>query len=128
MGRSSSTPDGGEYLPGIGEDEVEIMRISLASTTGDQVSVRARREKGKIWYSVVDEYDMPYKLLFEESDNPLSLGELVKFLDGSSNRDDIYPGGLVISHWNSCLEGCMDAEEATEFASVESAWYPGLAG
>jgi len=118
---------GGEYLPGFDEDEVEIVRISLASTTGDQVSVRARREKGRILYSVVDEYDMAYRLLFNESDRPFSLGELVKFLDGSSNRDDIYPGGLMISHWNSCLEGYMDAEEATEFATVESAWYPELA-
>ena len=70
---------------------------------------------------------MAYRLLFNESDRPLSLGELVEFLNGSSNREDIYSGGLVISHWNSCLEGYMDAEEATGFASVESAWYPELA-
>ena len=32
---------GGEYLPPMPNDEVEIARISLASVTGDQISVRA---------------------------------------------------------------------------------------
>jgi hypothetical protein len=39
---------GGEYLPGVDKEEVEIMRISLASTSGDQISVRARHEQGSL--------------------------------------------------------------------------------
>jgi len=116
---------GGEYLPKLAEGEVEIARISLKSTTADQISVRARQVQGRIYYAVVDEYEMSYRLLFDESGSPLSLGELIAFLDGSVNDEDQYAGGLVISHWNSCLE-YEDAEEAAVFATVESAWYPDL--
>jgi hypothetical protein len=114
---------GGEYLPQLAE--VEIARISLKSTTADQVSVRARQVQGKIEYAVGDEYEMSYRLLFGESVSPLSLEELIAFLDGSVNDEDTYTGGLVISHWNSCVE-YVDVEEAADFARVDSAWYPDL--
>ena len=42
-GRIHPTNMGGEYLPPLREGEVEIARISLESTTADQISVRARR-------------------------------------------------------------------------------------
>lgn len=35
---------GDEYLPNINDGEVEIVRISLKSTTSDQISIRAKRE------------------------------------------------------------------------------------
>src|SRR5437899_1838208 len=47
---------GGEYLPPLQEGEVEIARISLRSTTADQISVRALRTSDGISYSIVDEY------------------------------------------------------------------------
>src|SRR5262249_4767409 len=47
---------GGEYLPGYQDEEVEIARVSLQSTTGDVISIRARRDRGAIRYRVVDEY------------------------------------------------------------------------
>lgn len=46
---------GGEYLPGLGLAEVEIARISLASTTADQISIRAVHAGEKIRYSVCDD-------------------------------------------------------------------------
>src|SRR6266487_3176639 len=55
-GRLHPSNMGGEYLPPLRKDEVEIARISLASTTGDQISVRARRLIGRIGYRIVDEY------------------------------------------------------------------------
>jgi hypothetical protein len=45
---------GGEYLPPLAGDEVEIARISLESTTFDQISVRARRTRRRICYSIRD--------------------------------------------------------------------------
>src|SRR5690349_18698202 len=43
LGRIHPALMGGEYLPPFREEETEIARISLASTTADQISVRARR-------------------------------------------------------------------------------------
>ncbi len=43
---------GGEYLPDLNEDEIEIARISIQSTTGDVTSVYARRKEQGIRYRV----------------------------------------------------------------------------
>lgn len=48
---------GGEYLPDQVRGEVEIARVTLASTLQDVVSVRARKGKSRIRYRVVDEYE-----------------------------------------------------------------------
>src|ERR1039457_2907479 len=60
-GRLHPSNMGGEYLPPLRKDEVEIARISLESTTADQISVRARRVREQIRYRIVDEYkDLTY--------------------------------------------------------------------
>ena len=38
----------GEYLPDFEGDEVEIARVTLASVTGDVVSIRARRQEFRV--------------------------------------------------------------------------------
>ena len=48
---------GGEYLPNQEDDEVEIARIEINSTTFDVTSVYARRGTSTIHYRVVDEYN-----------------------------------------------------------------------
>src|SRR6516165_11150738 len=72
---------GGEYLPDYGRDEVEIARIELESTTSDVISVRARPRGKRIEYSVRDEYQTEYRLAQKTSRQPLSLRELIRFLD-----------------------------------------------
>ena len=72
---------GGEYLPSLGTDEVEVARISIASTTQDVTCVYARREGEWIYYRVVDEYegstlDGPAE---KQSKQPLTLKELTDF-------------------------------------------------
>ena len=47
-GRIHPAMMGGEYLPGLADDEVEIARLSMKSTTADQISIRARRIEKKI--------------------------------------------------------------------------------
>jgi hypothetical protein len=118
---------GGEYLPSLEQDEVEIVRISLKSVTGDQISIRARRESGKIKYGVVGEYEsMHYQQPFEESDKPLTLACLVSFIDGCSIPDDIYSGGLVIANWCCGFEENYDVDEAISFVAINSPFYPDL--
>src|ERR1022692_11156 len=55
-GRIHPANMGGEYLPALLKGEVEIARISLESTTADQIGVRARRVRERIRYRIVDEY------------------------------------------------------------------------
>jgi hypothetical protein len=77
---------GGEYLPDLAEQEVEIARIQIDSTTFDVTSVYARRGElpGTIDYRIVDEYggDTLSEPNTLTSAGPLSLGELVEFFQG----------------------------------------------
>ena len=125
-GRIHPAMMGGEYLPGFGAGEVEIARISLASTTGDQISIRARREQGTIRYSVVDEYDSVIRLPFESSEVPVTLGELIRLIDEAEYDEDMFSGGLVLSHMNANFDATGELDELEGFVSIESAYYPGL--
>lgn len=82
---------GGEYLPDIGENEVEIARITIASVTQDVTSVLARRGKRRIYYRVVDEYES--ETLAERrtrtSTRPLTLRQLESFLNGAWSILDV---------------------------------------
>jgi hypothetical protein len=118
---------GGEYLPQLGMEDVEIARISLASTTSDQIVIRASNGGGKIRYDVCDEYDSTFELAFSESDQPLTLAELIAFIDGSKHEDDEEPGGLLVCHWENMCEWGESLDDAIGFAWIQSAWYPELA-
>ena len=72
---------GGEYLPDLATQEVEIARITIASTTQDVTCVYARQAGDAIALRVVDEYDggtLSTKR-GRKYPGPLSLGELTKF-------------------------------------------------
>lgn len=111
---------GGEYLDDRVEGEVEIGRVTLASTLSDVVALYARRDDaqpGRIHYRVVDEYegdtlDGPPACM---ADGPLTLGALVDHL---------------LSAWD--LVACLQAEaensdrDAMAFFKAESEFYPGL--
>ena len=90
-GRIHPSHMGGEYLPPLRKGEVEIARISLASVTADQISVRARRSRGRIRYRVVDEYmeTSTYVCHPASSVSPLSLGELIALMESASDGGSI---------------------------------------
>lgn len=72
---------GGNYLPAMEDDEVEIARIAIDSTTNDVTCVYASRSEAFIRYRVVDEYggdtlEGPSQLA---SAAPLTLGQLTDF-------------------------------------------------
>ena len=56
FGRMHPAFMGGEYLPHRLSHEVEIARITIASTTQDVTSVYAKLGKDRIYYRVIDEY------------------------------------------------------------------------
>jgi hypothetical protein len=93
LGRIHPAFMGGEYLPDRSQQEVEIARITIASTTQDVTCVYARQVGERIHYRVVDEYegmtlDEP---VTRTSTRPLKLKELVAFF---------------LKSWN--LIGCLD--------------------
>jgi hypothetical protein len=72
---------GGNYLPDREDNEVEIARITIESTTFDVTCLYARFAEGKIHYRVVDEYDGdtlsgPSEMT---SDKPMTLGDMTDF-------------------------------------------------
>ena len=89
---------GGEYLPATRPNEVEIARISLASTTYDQISVRARRG-ARIRYRIVDEYASPYLPGIRSSQQPLTLDQLIRLIDGARGADIGNRYGMVRTFW-----------------------------
>ena len=51
---------GGEYLPALKANQVEIARVESESTTSDVVSIRATRRSTGIRYLIVDQYDTTF--------------------------------------------------------------------
>ena len=116
---------GGEYLPQYENSEVEIACISLKSTTSDQISIRAWSQDGDIGYRVVDEYETEYQLPIESSREPLNLKELITLLDETNHSFNESGSGLIRYHWE-CDPQFTDPEEAIDFVSIDSAYYPEL--
>ena len=119
---------GGEYLPSIGQQEIEIARIVLASTTQDVISIRARRTPKFIAYRVVDEYETGFVLYKRRTAKPLTLRELIEIIN-RTNRDDLDDvdcDGLVFSVLAMNLDADPDPESMRGFVSVKSAFYPEL--
>ncbi len=114
---------GGEYLPPLWDNETEIARISLDSTTADQISVRARWLKDCIGYRIVDEY---YDESFEyvcrpgRSKLPLTMAELVGMIDGGCE------GGVALRPIVGNVECGADPDDMRDFVSVSSEFYPQL--
>ena len=81
IGRLHPSFLGGEYLPSTRKQEVEIARITIASTTQDVTCVYAQPLGKRISYRIVDEYngDTITGRRTRTSTKPLSLAELVAF-------------------------------------------------
>ena len=84
---------GGEYLPDLLPDEVEIARATLKSTTMDVISVRARPTKHRIIYRIVDEYYdenlFTYHLIQKTSIRPLTMRQLIALIDNAQENDGL---------------------------------------
>jgi hypothetical protein len=116
---------GGEYLPDLLPNEVEICRISLRSVTADQISVRARRSEDAIVYRVVSEYEeLDYVPPIESSNSPLTQLELLLFIHDTYVRSDPEVGGIFTALWNAQLESSNDRDEILGFIKLSSPFYP----
>jgi len=72
---------GGEYLPDRNDEEIEIARITIASTTQDVTCIYASRAGDDITYRAVDEYDdmTLTEARTRTSRLPLTVSELADF-------------------------------------------------
>jgi hypothetical protein len=72
---------GGEYLPDCDPEEVEIARITIASTMQDVICIYAKRNPEGIEYRVVDEHEdmMLDDLTRPRTLLPMKLSELVQY-------------------------------------------------
>jgi hypothetical protein len=127
LGRIHPSFMGGEYLPSDLPSEVEIVRITLQSTTTDVISIRARKEPGDrlIHYRIVDEYPKSNKFRYspETSELPFTLGEMITFIDRAS---DCYGTGLGTCYNDYNYQETHDAEALRYFTSLSSEFYPEL--
>ena len=119
LGRIHPDFMGGEYLPDLLQTEVEIARITIASTTQDVTSVYARRGKNRIRYRVVDEYEggTLSGRSTRTSRRPLTLGELEAFFNGAWSIFNV----LAMNFGHSGY----DRDQLLDFVvGVESQFYP----
>lgn len=114
---------GGEYLPDYRENEVEIARVTLKSTTMDVMSVRARLNRKSITYRIVDEYGEPdrYHVANPYRKQPLSFRELIRLIDNATET-----GGLVDGHRDGNYLAGAAVEEIWDFATASSVFYRDL--
>ena len=129
---SPATPLGlvGEFTPELGEEEVEILWISLASTMGDVISVRARPDGDRIAYEVVDEYDGAFEPGIRSSSQPLTGHEVGQLLRGLVCHD---LGDLLFHDFFEKMAETSNHTETPEsvaaghaFVSLQSDFYPDL--
>ena len=110
LGRQQPNYRGGEDLPDLFEDEVEIARHSLVdSVHGEVISLRARRDEDDrtILLRIVDEYgeisEEEYKLEKSSFSSPLTAEEVLQVFNNSEPcvclqsceqrfSSDFYPG------------------------------------
>ncbi|MCG2587778.1 hypothetical protein [Rhodohalobacter sulfatireducens] len=121
---------GGEFLPDLEENEVEIVRINLESVTNDQISIRAKWVNKLNYYSVVDEYlddDMEFIPAISKSKLPLTYGEMIYLIEETAFVGHAYDfAGLIRSTWlaNYDVHGIAPPDQDRDFITIESDFYP----
>lgn len=111
---------GGQYLPDMEENELEIARLMIRSVTYDITALYARFEKGRVHYRMADEYEgetlvEPTRLV---ADKPLSLGEMRGFFLSSYSL-------IECLEWNNFFWE-NSRTEALDFFEASSDFYPGF--
>ena len=111
---------GGQYLPDLGKNEMEIARLMIRSVTYDITALYARFENGRVYYRMADEYEgetlvEPTRLV---ADKPLSLGEMRGFFLSSYSL-------IECLEWNNFFWE-NGRTEALDFFEASSDFYPGF--
>jgi hypothetical protein len=132
-GRSVS----GEYLRPCRANETEIARLWTPKTTfAEVISIRARRTKTGIIYSIIDDFcdGTSYQFSPKSSQMLLTFGELIRLLESAKRSDNATDHiGFVTGWWENelqCIRSCTEhamAEELRDHIVAQSYFYPQLA-
>jgi hypothetical protein len=121
---------GGNFLRKLRHKEVEIARISLDSTTWDVISIRARLTPEGILYNGCDEYEHVFYPKPERSQVPLTLGQLIRLLNGLTkeydNTGEYRTGPLYLLNCNGKPRNPPEVEEFGSWVTVSSRFYEQL--
>ena len=123
---------GGEYLPKLYHNEVELCRVILKSATMDVSSLRVRQQKSRLVYRVVDEYSNTFILTQKTSVLPLPMGKVIKILDTTrtifydTGEEEEANIGLVKPNIIFWKEDGQDRSNVVDFVRVLSPFYPDL--
>jgi hypothetical protein len=133
IGSSPMSLVAGEFLPPRQRGEVEIARVSYASTLGDVVSITARWFRGKIRYRITDDFvddrekKFPYSFEPRSSAEPLTMGGLIDIIDEVVDPWAEGRAGLVLGFVDEMYrQGPTDPDYCIRFVRVTSAVYPQL--
>tara|TARA_B100000768_G_C11236345_1_gene357425 strand:- start:199 stop:852 length:654 start_codon:yes stop_codon:yes gene_type:complete len=122
---------GGEFLPSVYENDLEIARVVLETTTMDVTSLRVRKQRNRFVYKMVDEYSNQFVLPQKTSVKPLRMVaviaminecKLISYDDGTSLTDR----GIVLPNIEYLVGEHHPKSEILSFVNVESAFYPEL--
>lgn len=83
--------DVGEYLPTLEKGEIEFARMTLASTTGDVISLRIKKSRGKFHINIFDEYDTQFSNFQSVFDAVPTQGEIFSIITTMRNDPDAGP-------------------------------------
>lgn len=110
---------GGNFLPDRPTNAVEVVRMTLDSTTMDVYCIIARKRKNRIFYKAVDEYngEMLAEPVTRTSVRPLTQGQMVDFLIRTTQLIENFD---IHDFFGEDLKGCL------EFFTIESPFYPDL--
>ncbi len=112
------------YLPSLRSGEIEIARLTLASTTRDVISIRARPRGKRIAYCVVDEHDTHYVIAPSSSAEPLTLQQLIDLIESAEGELGFLGLRMLKS---KAAGGRMGPGEYRDFIAFSSDFYPELA-
>ncbi len=139
LATGSPFASGLDFLPDFLENEVEIAWVTLQSTSGDVISVRARPEGETILYRIVDDFgdgedpNERWAPSITESRLPLTMAEMITLLDNTVCGDPTFHPyiGLVLSRPMdpsdfSDWADRTDREQHRDFSTIYSELYPQL--
>lgn len=114
--------DVGEHLPKAQRGIHEIARISLSSSTGDVISIRAKINKKSIRISVIDEYDtkfLDYKSSYKSIPTQGEIFDVIRNMNNEPNSQ---------YYWVEIVEmlELKSLKEIANYIVIDSLLYPNL--
>ena len=119
---------GGEDLPDLYDNEIEIGRVVLRSSTLDVISLRVQKVDSIFHFRIVDEHEInDYQLPHKMSNRPLNMLEVIENLDMCLSSQTINEEQGIIRPWFlEQLKNGNSFDEASKFITVHSVFYPNL--